>query len=512
MRHFILLLCLGISVTTMKAQQTYSLEFNPEKYTTETFTFEDKTYTVRAFEHIIYVANPIDTTYQQMNIYIPEDYFRGEQIRGFTRETAPVFFPNGVGGYMPSAPMSLNNQGRRNIFGQPRNGAQMPQPPQQPPGANMKQGSAIHYALAKGYIVASAGARGRSLQNSEGLYTGKAPAGIVDLKAAVCYLRYNADRIPGDKDKIISNGTSAGGAMSTLLGATGNDPDYKPYLQEIGAADMPDDIYAVSAYCPITNLNHADCAYEWQFNGIDTYQSRMFDMIEGIQSSGPTTRELTPLQIKTSNQLKALFPAYLNSLELKDDQGSLLTVNESGEGNFKEFVIGYVLSAAQKALNNGSDLTNIPWLTVENKKAVKLDFEPYVRQMQRMKTPPAFDAFDMDAPENHLFGTATLPAQHFTAYSYDHSPDKSTLAKTEIINMMNPMYYIGKKSSKTSRFWHIRYGTIDNNTSLAIEVILATWLKNKGFEVDFELAWDRPHMGDYDLDELFEWMDKAVKR
>ena len=197
---------------------------------------------------------------------------------------------------------------------------------------------------------------------------------------------------------------------------------------------------------------------------------------------------------------------------MKDDQGSLLTVNESGEGNLKEFVIGYVLSAAQKALNNGSNLTNIPWLTVENKKAVKLDFEPYVRQMQRMKTPPAFDAFDMDAPENHLFGTATLPAQHFTAYSYDHSPDKGTLAKTEIINMMNPMYYIGKKSSKTSRFWHIRYGTIDNNTSLAIEVILATWLKNKGFEVDFELAWDRPHMGDYDLDELFEWMDKAVKR
>jgi acetyl esterase/lipase len=58
----------------------------------------------------------------------------------------------------------------------------------------------------------------------------------VDLKAAVRYLRYNDAVMPGDSDKIISNGTSAGGAMSSLLGAPGNSQDYRLYLEEIGAA------------------------------------------------------------------------------------------------------------------------------------------------------------------------------------------------------------------------------------------------------------------------------------
>lgn len=75
---------------------------------------------------------------------------------------------------------------------------------------------------------------------------------------------------------------------------------------------------------------------------------------------------------------------------------------------------------------------------------------------------------------------------------------------------MNPLYYIGQEQTKTSKFWHIRYGTIDNNTSLAIEIIMACSLQNKGYEVDFKLAWDRPHMGDYDLEELFDWIDSHL--
>ena len=85
------------------------------------------------------------------------------------------------------------------------------------------------------------------------------------------------------------------------------------------------------------------------------------------------------------------------------------------------------------------------------------------------------------------------------------------MADPAIIKMMNPLDYIGTTDAQTAPYWHIRYGTIDNNTSLAIEVIVATILKNRGFEVDFALAWDRPHMGDYDLDELFDWMDGKVK-
>lgn len=41
--------------------------------------------------------------------------------------------------------------------------------------------------------------------------------------------------IPGDKDRIISIGTSGGGQMSSILGASGNMPEYYEYLYEAGA-------------------------------------------------------------------------------------------------------------------------------------------------------------------------------------------------------------------------------------------------------------------------------------
>ena len=85
--------------------------------------------------------------------------------------------------------------------------------------------------------MAAPGARGRTSQGADGTYTGKAPALIVDMKAAVRYVRHNAGRLPGDTEKIISNGTSAGGALSSLMGATGNSSDYEPYLKALGAAN-----------------------------------------------------------------------------------------------------------------------------------------------------------------------------------------------------------------------------------------------------------------------------------
>ena len=108
-------------------------------------------------------------------------------------------------------------------------------------------------ALLHGYVVLCAGIRGRNTgMNSQEFFvggsgkentgkeeklTGRAPAIIVDMKAAIRYMRYNADVIPGDVEKIITNGTSAGGALSALAGASGNAKEYESYLKAIGAAD-----------------------------------------------------------------------------------------------------------------------------------------------------------------------------------------------------------------------------------------------------------------------------------
>ena len=122
-------------------------------------------------------------------------------------------------------------------------------------------------------LLPAPGARGRTSQNAKGEYTGKAPACIVDLKAAVRYLRYNDKRMPGDGEKIISNGTVRAGPLSALLAATGNSPDYAPYLAALGAADARDDIFAASCYCPSPIWIMRTRPNEWLFQGLTHYKS-----------------------------------------------------------------------------------------------------------------------------------------------------------------------------------------------------------------------------------------------
>lgn len=74
--------------------------------------------------------------------------------------------------------------------------------------------------------------------------------------------------------------------------------------------------------------------------------------------------------------------------------------------------------------------------------------------------------------------------------------------------MMNPLNYI--KPNGSTEHWRIRYGEIDNNTSMAVTLIVATRLANYGYDVNFDLPWGIPHAGDYDLEELFDWIDKIV--
>ncbi len=157
----------------------------------------------------------------------------------------------------------------------------------------MGRTNTLFRALLHGYVAVSVGARGRGLTGEDGSFIGCAPACIVDLKAAVRYLKYNRDRICGSMSHIISNGTSAGGALSALLGVTGNHPDYESFLEEsrVPVPCAEDDIFAASCYCPITNLEHGDMAYEWEFNGYDNYQR-----MHGIRDEKTGKRKMVPLR------------------------------------------------------------------------------------------------------------------------------------------------------------------------------------------------------------------------
>ena len=509
------------SATILYAKtQPISLKFDQQNFTVKAIDVNGSTLKVRAYEGITYVANPVDKKYQSINIYIPEAYFEGESINGYNAQNAPIFLPNQVGGYMPAEPGTL--EGRRplmmnNLDGAASSDLPKGKPPEVRSGMDRSQKqqrpNTIVSALSHGYVVASPGARGRTLQNVQGQYTGKAPAAIVDLKAAVRYLKLNDSIMPGDANKIISNGTSAGGALSVLLGATGDAKDYEPYLKQLGAAQSSDKIFASSAYAAITNLEHADAAYEWQLANVHQYKKIDISMLDYKVQRKEQAGTLTANQIQVSQDLRQLFPAYLNSLQLKDKQGQSLQLDAKGNGSFKDYIKSLLIQSAQTAVDHGEDLSSLKWLTIENKKVAKIDYDAYLQYLGRQKLPPAFDALDLSSGENDEFGTASISAQHFTPYALQHSEKaQSMLADPKIISMMNPMHYIGTHQASTAKYWRIRQGTLDKDTSFAIPAILATSLANHSHSVDFSLAWNQPHAGDYDLNELFTWIDQIVQQ
>lgn len=495
-----------------KQAKTYHLHFRADRYTEQEMTYEGQKVKFRAYENIVYVAHPADKASETMSIYIPEAYFtKGGTVNGYTAKTAPIFMPNGVGGYMPGEIKSPSESDKMSG------------------GANASLG-----ALAHGYVVAAPAIRGRTTKDSAGTYVGKAPALIVDYKAAVRYLRHNKNRLPaGDTEKIISNGTSAGGALSALLGATGNAVEYEPYLRAIGAADERDDIFASMDYCPITNLDHADMAYEWVFNGQNDYhQGRMMAPQAGDKAgaapmgapagaktdrpdNAPTdTVEATPMtaeEIAVSAALKNAFPAYVNSLGLRDKEGTPLRLNADGTGTFADYIKSVYMASAQSALDKGEDLSTLDWLTIENGKVKAMDLGKYAAWATRMKAAPAFDKLDGSSGENDEFGDTANNPKHFTKFSEDHSTKTIPMADRDIITLMNPLNFIGRKDVSTAHYWRICHGAKDRDTSLAIPAILALYLENHGADVDFASPWGKGHAGDYDLDELFAWIDRICK-
>ena len=477
-----------------------SLAFDVKNYESMSTTVDNKEIKYRAFEYIPYVANPIDIDQQYMNIYVPEEYFNNGTINGYNTQTAPIFMPNAVGGYMPSQAMT-------------------------PKVENGKPNSVL-YALSRGYVVASPATRGRTNKASDGNFIGKAPAVIVDLQAATAYLHANDSTMPGNANRIITNGTSAGGAVSLLQGATGNNSDFQPYLQALGAATAATNVYAVSAYAPITNLDAADMAYEWSYKGITSFnkvtmgQGELPQANAGGNTAPPqrTTQRvnLNADDVAYSNLLSEHFPEYVNNLQLHDSMGRVLKLDKNGNGTFKNYVKAFIIDAANKAQAKGTDLSKHTYFVRDNKTgAIKdINWEAYNQFVSRSKAPGAFDSRSNDSGENNLFGTSATDNNHFTitAALHDTTPNQDVYVENaKIVTMMNPMNYLGSPAATNARYYRIRYGTADSNTSVAIPLIVGTRAQNLGYNVDMATPFDVDHSGDYDLEDLFNWMDNIVK-
>jgi hypothetical protein len=472
-----------------------------EKNVTVTTSNGEVEVAYRLYEHITYVANPVDTDYQSMNVKIPIKV-DGKDVDA---TNAPILFVNSVGGYMSASnadrgmikvsngtpPAGMNGVPNIGMNGVPPSGFMG-----RTPGGKSSISSNSGLALAAGYVVVEPGCRGRDNQAEDGTYYGKAPAAIVDLKAAVRYIRHNDEIMPGNANWIVSTGVSAGGALSTLLGASGNSHLFDAYFKELGAADEDDSIFASADFCPITDLEHADMAYEWELG----------------------TAPLNGKQVNQdlSKQLKNAFADYQVSLNLQGENGfGIITAENCGE----YLVQTYMIPSANRYLGTLTDekrkayLANNTWITWYDNSAT-FAFADYVKHVGRMKSLPAFDAFDLSAGENIEFGNKTTNARHFTDFSLrqtsgDQKAEIDDDLKT-VVDLMNPMYFIAKGNSGCARHWWLRSGTSDVDTAHTVITNLAASLKNRGKDVDILLYWDAGHGADEDPEDFIAWIGKIT--
>ncbi|CAL9401450.1 hypothetical protein SUDANB150_01452 [Streptomyces sp. enrichment culture] len=496
-----------------------ALVFDQDAFTTLTTTITDAAgdeheVTYRFYPAITYVTKPVDEKYQSLNISVPVK-IDGKPVDA---SGAPILFANSVGGYMPSSVAEATGVGGGVGGGPAPDGAPSASAaPSASSGSGTESGSSAQLAggkmvslpqlgLAAGYVVVEPGARGRTLKNSAGEYYGTAPAAIVDLKAAVRYLRANKGRVPGNVERIFSTGTSAGGALSALLGASGDSPLYEKYLKEIGAADASDAIFATGAWCPITDLEHADGAYEWNWGTNSLSTGKQVDQT-------------------VSKELKSQFVEYQAALKLRGLGGfGPLTAR-----NYDDYLLTtYLQPSATTYLSGLSEADRETYLAKNtfitwNGKNATFTWEGFLTHVgARKKDAPAFDLFTfptdssdtMSGDINNEFGAGTEQYRHFTLYSL--RKDKGATARLasdipEKLRLMNPMYQlVDKPNPGRSRHWWIRLGSSDSDTSLTVSANLAAAAHQLGDDVSHLYYWDAGHGANEDAGDFIDWITETA--
>lgn len=551
---------------------------------------------------ISYCETPVDTTYETLAVFVPGDYFAGTEngdgtftceinadasVGSYTAQTAPVVMPIETPGYTAQAALTSYT-------------------------------SVTEYMEA-GFVYVHAGCRGRDAG---------APAGVTDLKAAIRYLRYTDDVIPGDAEKIFVFGMSGGGAQSAIVGATGDSRLYEPYLDAIGAVSgVSDAVYGSMDWCPITNLDSGDEAYEWMM---------------GVTRSGLSEEEQA-----ISDEMASAYAGYINDSGIKDENGNVLTLTESEDGIYQSgSYYDYIVSVIEGSLNNFLQDTEFPydaststgkdggfggmggmggnggpggnggfggpdgkidgdrefrgtdgnggfggkgdlddtgdgsyedmddisrtetsngitisgtyetvedyidalnangtWVTydADTNTASITGIEDFVLAFKSTsKNLGAFDQLDAGQGENVLFGYGDGNGAHFDSmlakilndlgneYASDYVAD---LQKTDAVgytaeqrlNMYTPLYYLleskeGYGTSAPAKYWRIRTGIAQSDTSLTTEVNLALALENySGVEsVDFATVWGQQHVkaertGDSTTN-FIEWVNECIDK
>lgn len=116
--------------------------------------------------------------------------------------------------------------------------------------------------LDRGYMIAAVNYRLAG--------TAKAPAQVVDVKAAIRHLKANAARYGIDTERMALFGVSAGASIAAAAAVTGGSPLFDAELSQLGADQASDTVKAAATLYGIYNFNTADRQYRWLVTVGDT--------------------------------------------------------------------------------------------------------------------------------------------------------------------------------------------------------------------------------------------------
>ena len=502
---------------------------------------------------VVYCANPTvvgGKAIQHLAVYAPAAYMR-EDANGnvtvnpngkvvsstgivYTAETAPILYGNNSGGY----------------------------------GASSVKEVTIGY-MEEGLVQVSMETRGKATQDDSGAFIGQLPVIVADLKAGIRFLKANDGVLPGNSQRIVSHGASSGGALSAMLGSTGNSSVFESYLNEIGAADATDDIFMALCYCPITNLSTGDAGFEWFHMGNTQYfvfnamaVDRLGNAIEGFAVGPKNMHDLgdNVLGGAQEDELSAFlsqwYVGYIQDLgfDLSDD-GLSGAYSEGLRDKFIESLETYI--ARYDELNPDAEQTvedylagiqtEDGWFTYDAETGtVSIDrlTDVVAGFVPRNKICPSLDSYNYKSNEGDSFVTADGEKYHFSQLVLsgletllaeyeagehqewtendvqyvrdligDYAEDINE-ASAEMLEIMSPINYVtGVYDADMAPYFRWQIGTSDGDHGIP-----AAWLTHNALlreypEVssEFNLIWGSGHGAvEYTTQDMYDYISEVM--
>ena len=447
-------------------------------------------------------ANITNLNNQTMLIYAPSEYFDVDDEgnvkginyentkNGYTAKTAPIVFLNECGGWRSSSPRSCETS-----------------------------------YIDEGFVYVTCGARSRDAMNDDNtLHTGKAPMQMADLKSGVIELRANDKVIPGDKNKIISIGTSGGGQMSSIFGASGDMKEYYPYMYDAGTLGVTknsdgtydsvfkDNIFAAQNYCPIADIENADLAYAWWW-------------VDLVDDGGIYNGNITDFEKRLQELEANAYIEYLNSLKLKDEAGNDLTLTGLRSGSYYDAILNNISEALNQYVANGEldveatygDYSN--WLTKDKDGNYQVtDMKGFMIGTGLVNSRnKASVATIMKNNYEELSKLDGFDKEQVDAYIEDaiDGNDASLISnQTALLNATHILLGTdGLKAVKPVKYYRNRSGTADQHTSFGIGFNILTAARMKGIDVDYSLVWNMTHGSNEGTTTgtFIDWVNKICK-